>query len=515
MTTIITPHNETQLPSRLDSQPSASSSFVDFFFGLLLAACTYGLPNVLQIGGDVLATGAQLLMIIVPTVLLLIVRPVAYLYYWVALVLSQNVFSGLWAVGPEAGVSIVSTEAKTISVAIAALVLLPRILTYLRAHPPIAWFTVMYVLAVVVSTRSVGPATFAYARNFLLPLLLMLVIVVISHKMPRLHRLVHLRALTTLGVVFLSVGTLLELSLGTDLWRDLLRTDAIAALSSQAESTTLFGLELNRAAGFTGEPVTTGYIATAYLLTVVLLYRAGCGGKAWMITTGGMSAFLILSAGTKNSLLMVATAVLAVIVIRLVGSRGTALTLFACWASSVIVTLTYIALIKGPNAVPVALSTPIAIIGGDSTVIHFAGLFYGVTSIFAAPLGHGLGVGGNFQRNFSEGWTKDMLDWLSSGSESGIGVLAYQTGIFGLVFFAALVIALAKVWGREATVLLAVWTASALMAESMFGPLVAGIFGLGAVMMRPDQKPADPLKITSAAKADSAVLPPSVRKVGD
>jgi hypothetical protein len=73
----------------------------------------------------------------------------------------------------------------------------------------------------------------------------------------------------------------------------------------------------------------------------------------------------------------------------------------------------------------------------SSATIHLEGLQGSINSILNGGLkelffGYGIGSGGNLAR-FSEGGSSH--GWLESGSESGVGILLYQLGLFGFLFY--------------------------------------------------------------------------------
>lgn len=61
--------------------------------------------------------------------------------------------------------------------------------------------------------------------------------------------------------------------------------------------------------------------------------------------------------------------------------------------------------------------------------VHIRGLLAGIESLFSAPLGHGLGAGGNLAQIVG---SVDTAGWIESGGESGIGVAIHQFGVIGL-----------------------------------------------------------------------------------
>ncbi|MFC4811400.1 hypothetical protein [Paenibacillus sp. GCM10023250] len=68
----------------------------------------------------------------------------------------------------------------------------------------------------------------------------------------------------------------------------------------------------------------------------------------------------------------------------------------------------------------------------SSASVHFDGLMGPLMNIFYSPLGHGLGIGGNYFAilNNVKAW-----DISSTGAESFIGVMIYQLGFPGIVMF--------------------------------------------------------------------------------
>lgn len=90
----------------------------------------------------------------------------------------------------------------------------------------------------------------------------------------------------------------------------------------------------------------------------------------------------------------------------------------------------------------ITVQLSLASIVDGSNRMHLYGLIGGFTTLFAAGIkevvaGFGLGNGGNMARHYVEGGAYGD-GWLGSGSESGIGVIAYQLGFVGLLLFAML-----------------------------------------------------------------------------
>jgi len=70
---------------------------------------------------------------------------------------------------------------------------------------------------------------------------------------------------------------------------------------------------------------------------------------------------------------------------------------------------------------------------GGSVLRHISGLSYGMNNLMRHPLGHGLGVGGNWGSIFdAEQWRRIKS---ISGAESLIGTVSYQMGVIGLIVY--------------------------------------------------------------------------------
>lgn len=73
---------------------------------------------------------------------------------------------------------------------------------------------------------------------------------------------------------------------------------------------------------------------------------------------------------------------------------------------------------------------------GSSADVHYIGLAFPFLNIFDYNIvdflfGHGFSSGGNLAKGMG---IIDETTWLLTGSESGIGTIFYQTGLFGLIF---------------------------------------------------------------------------------
>jgi hypothetical protein len=122
-------------------------------------------------------------------------------------------------------------------------------------------------------------------------------------------------------------------------------------------------------------------------------------------------------------------------------------------------------------------------LGNNTAFTHASGLLLGIRAAITNPMGSGLGVGGNFGQIFTN---SSRGDWISSGSESGIGVLAFQLGIPGLLLvlvfvFKSLTANLIEIQSNNVknpsiskmtfgASLLFGWYCASLFSENAFGP---------------------------------------------
>lgn len=470
----------------------------------LVAAClVYGIPILVSEMSGI--TGSILSVVLSGglAAATLWLAPGTFITYWLSLVLTQSLWTGLWSAPFDHAPSLVITESKTVAAAVAAVWLAPKLLAYLRRKAVIGIAVVGFIAALAISVRSVGPGTLAYARNFLVPIFIALVVLVLTQAWERRSRIRLLTLLTVTTTALLALGTIAELLLGTRVWRALLNTDKQASLSSLSTETSFFGLPFERIGGLMVEPVTSGYIAGTALVILVLLAiergRAPFRQHLPFLATGVVAFAVMALAATKASLLMLVLAVLAFAAARFLTGRARYAVIPVTWTATLVMILAYMALTKGVAPVARLWQDPLALIGDDSTAIHLAGLVFGFQYAIGHIIGAGLGVGGNFSRNFSEtGERPPYQEWLSSGSESAIGVLSYQLGLIGLVLFTVMIAVIGRAWGRASIVLLGVWSATALLAESMFGPLVAALFMIGAALLREDDSVSSDAELSPA-----------------
>lgn len=421
------------------------------------------------------------LVIVGSIIVTLLLSPTAMLSYWIMLAVTQNFFVGVWHANSDASIPLVVTESKTIALVLGLMISLGPILNYLKERPRLGVSICAYFLLVLIFVRSFDSASLAYLRNFLAPISIAILAAVVTREMSRNERVRYATQLCLVVVTVALVGSLAEVAMGSGGWRTFVNAASSGALSSLSESTSLFGIELARTGGVFVEPTNAGYVAALAVLILILFTRpqrveAGVG----RIGLVGIIAGLVVMglAAAKSGVLMLAIAMVCMVLFR---SRLRLSAAFLLgWFASFTMTAGYVLLAKGPSTFFRGLANPIVLVGGDSTTFHLAGFLYGMGSLF----GHGVGEGGNFNRISGQPW----LPWLSTGSESSWGVLAYQVGLIGLLAWLMALISMGRHWGKASAVVICAWSAAAMFAEAMIGPQVAGLAMVGAALLRVDQR---------------------------
>lgn len=450
-------------------------------FFLLLASISYGLPVVsLQAGATVLGYGMLALVVSVPTWVLVRRSLAEYLLYWTILASTQNVFSGLWAQEGQT-VSVAVTEAKTLSSLIALVAMSAALVRYLRRHWAITIGVSAYGLLLIVNATEVALGTTAYLRNFAWPLAVLLLVVAHPNRADPgcLERC--LRWTLSFLSVYLVLGSLLEVLIGTASWRRGIGFNWLDALQSLSVQTRVLGIEVPRVAGFLGEPVIAGYMAAGVAVSAVVAHRAKrVFSRRELVAIVVATAVTTVAAGTKNSVLIVACCAALILALQFLKAPPSSLMAISL-TITVGVTVSYIALIAGTSAVTRILDDGVYFVPGDSTSIHLEGLVEGFRSGLFQPFGHGLGDGGNFVNNFAGGAEKVPLhERVVSGAESGLGVMAHQIGVLGVLAFLGVIVTVGRMAGTYTALLLAVWLSAALFSESTLGPLIAAVFVIPA-----------------------------------
>lgn len=110
---------------------------------------------------------------------------------------------------------------------------------------------------------------------------------------------------------------------------------------------------------------------------------------------------------------------------------------------------------------------------------HVIGLIGGINGLLRNPMGHGLGVGGNFGNALvTVNWSDFQKNGADFGLESAVGVIFYQMGVGGLGLFALYATLIKRAYAlalpvrQEATIVAAVVFvfANAIFQEEAFAP---------------------------------------------
>lgn len=463
-----------------------------------------------------IAAAVFILLVVAATIPLIVANFQAFVVMWVAVALTQNVVAGLWLHAGASG-GFVWTEAKTIAAGVLVLAYLPAMWRYLRADRWLAIVVFAYVAVLLGALRSTEPEAFAYVRNFGLPLALLVAAfaarraITAAQLAPFVYRL----AATVIG--YLALGNAIESLVGSSRWRSWLNADELDSVSALSQTTPFFGIKISRVGGFLLEPITTGYLVTGAVIAAGVAFAACSAERPDRSVHAGrltpilsrvlhpavvmvLGVAVIISAGTKSSLLALVVAAMVFALTGWLGRLRAHVIAPLGWVLSLASVVAYMVTVK-PDVLKYGLSHPLRLIGGDSTTFHWAGLVLGVRESVSPPWGHGLGDGGNFYYNFHPDEPKYPGLWLGKGAESGIGVLAYQLGIVGLVLFLGAVAMLAQRWGAGAAVLLTAWSSGAFFGESYFGPLVAWVYVLPAALLAIERRDdaADPVMAVGRA----------------
>lgn len=472
-------------PDPIVARENVTAPLVQIFVGIVFTLSTYGIPLLVSRDfGEGLGIVAAVVAVALPTVLLLQLSLSAYIYYWLSLVLLQNAVVGLWLPDNFGGeVPLIVTEVKTVSLLIAVILSLPLIVRLLAKRRTVLWFTLVYFVWIVVSVRGLDTATFAYGRNFIFPLLLLLFVGARASGLDLDFRLQLLRRLLAYTIVVLTAGVVAELAITTGPWRVLLNTDKLGSLGGVSDTTRFFGLRIDRTAGFIVEPTNAGYIAAicAVLLILSAIAARGVPTASWWLQFVA-SVWLLIESGARSGFLMLVLSLIVVVLWRL---RIPPVRLFiAGCVSAFALVLVYVSIVKSPAAVIKSFGDPPSLVGGDSTTFHLAGLMSGIQRGVQTVIGHGLGRGGNFSSiGGGEGALKGA-EKVATGGESAWGVLSYQTGIVGLLLLIVVLVLIGREWGPLTLVALTVWSITAMFAEASFGLQVSAVLMIGAALLR-------------------------------
>lgn len=436
----------------------------------------------------------SVLIIIVSSICSILFSVTGFLSYWIMLSVTQNFFVGVWHGNSQEAIPLVVTESKSIALIFGIIYFIPMILDYLHEHRRIFISLAIYVFFVIIHIRSGDSATLAYLRNFLAPAGLAILAAAMTRRMDIKSRTEFGSYLGLCVIALLLLGTVAELFTGTEAWRTFVSAQSSGALNSLSENTSFLGINLPRTGGILVEPTNAGYVVAMAVLIIALFtpqqrLSAGLSRIGWVSIVGGVTVMSFAAA--KSGALVLVIAIICAVLFK--SKLSNAASFILGWSISFAMTAGYTAYSKGVGALMKAFANPISIVGGDSTTFHLAGFLYGIRNL----VGHGIGVGGNFNRDRTQSWS----EWLGTGSESSWGVLAYQTGLLGLLLWLVALGVLGSTWGPASAVVLCSWSAGAMFAEAMIGPQVAGLAMIGAALLRRQESRDIPSNGASASHA--------------
>lgn len=173
--------------------------------------------------------------------------------------------------------------------------------------------------------------------------------------------------------------------------------------------TDIMGVPFSRIGSTFFEPVNLSYfLAFSWVILLFLFYR----------NKNLLSAFLVISSGLILSF----------------GKGGWIVAFFSfiglvLFTNKIIVKLRHLLLI---NLLYVVIIILFGYKISYSAAMHIIALGYGFKSMLTNLLGFGLGSGGNFENIFSH---RDITDYLLSGADSTFGVIMFQLGGIGILFW--------------------------------------------------------------------------------
>lgn len=223
--------------------------------------------------------------------------------------------------------------------------------------------------------------------------------------------------------------------LGMDLFYDWTRPDLVAVIRTRDGLAVPYGefpgswgsrigtFHFQRIPGTFADPIQWGYFLAFSGLIVLYSFRN-------LVLFSFFVVLLILS-GSKGAILFLGSTIILYLLFRM--ASLVFLLAFPCWLTVVM-----------------ALS----LLTDTSGVVHMQGLIGGMSSVLFAPpweflFGYGIGQGGNMLSIADpEAFSKEV--WLSTGAESGLGTMIYQTGILGVVCLGNLLfLFLRSIWRDE------------------------------------------------------------------
>lgn len=335
-----------------------------------------------------------------------------------------------------------------------------------RVIIPFLWLGALALIEVGRHGGSIT-AAIAYVRNFSAP---GLALALAAMAVGRVRTVVALDKIFGFLAVLLLAGAAAQIAIGDSAWDvHVLHLSALETVKGPLSSATdFFGHTVSRMRSLLGEPIDASYTFAA-LTCWALIRRSYVLGAFLLVANiltfakGGLTVTLIAAVWfscqrvkrVRRPLVLAAVAVSAMI------------PLFIWYGSA-----------SGISGSASVFTNPLAYASGtNSAFAHVSGLVLGVTSVVHHPLGFGTGAGGNFSSLFATG---PSAQWISSGSESAVGVLAYQLGLPGLALLSIgatrLVTTYGTAKGRGPQIAVGMfigWMAASLFQENSFGPQAA------------------------------------------
>ena len=403
--------------------------------------------------------------------------------FWTGLLIWQNAAIGVWLSTDISRFFFPVVELKTICIYVAAgWCLLKAKPQQRRFARQLAWPGVLLTGWVLLrTTRPTDPSALAYVRNFTSFIAVMVVGITAGSEISARAATRWFRDIAAVSLGVLAFGAVLEASVGTDGWRQIVGADALSPLlGSISERTTFLNHSVSRIGSLVIEPVNFSFLAMS--LVIIAYYsrpKRSLGITAWV------GIVLVLLAFGKGSMLLGGVTLYGLRSKRLQRklTRKPLRTLVGVMASVVIVVLVYSVAIGGAGSTLRLLTDPTAA-SGDSTRFHVAALAASVLHMAVNPLGSGVGAGGILSNTFAASTDGSSV---GSGGESGVGVLIHQLGIPGLVLFIVFVGRAIRIFGTShhsalSQALLIAWFCGCLFQEQPLGPQAGGLYVLFAAI---------------------------------
>lgn len=247
--------------------------------------------------------------------------------------------------------------------------------------------------------------------------------------------------IVALGIFVILIGILLWLG-GFDLYRVLginevysakgATSDALFATSLDGRFySDIFGYSVSRMGSLYYEPVSLGYLLVGIYLFASLFDWTNdliIRNTAKIILLFG----ILLSFG-KGSFLILFLAILAPLLHSVVKK------IFSTHNDNMVFNVSIILIF----AFVYFFSNYYYVVFGGAVGNHFTAISQTWSNILSAPLGHGLGTGGNASRTFSNSQVTNN-EWLSTGGETALLSFGYQIGLIGMLALILIFMSISK-----------------------------------------------------------------------